>query len=190
MEGAVSKMKCVLVLFLVLLAPGVALAQNEAPKWSYIEGGWIDFSPDEGDSGDGWFAGGSMKLFKNFHLVAEYDDINGYTFWDAGGGWHGLLGEKADLFAQVVWSNIKIDEGDVDESGAEVQGGFRWKIIKWFELRGQVNWVDYGGDLGDDTTGEVGALFTFINDRVGVGVDWETGDANTTRAFFRFNFGK
>jgi hypothetical protein len=60
----------------------------------------------------------------------------------------------------------------------------------WFELRGQVNWVDYGGDVGDETTGEVGALFTFINDRISIGVDRETGDNETTRAFFRFDSGK
>ena len=188
MEGAVSKMKCVLVLMVVLLAPALAMAQAEAPKWGYIEGGWIDFDPDDGVSDDGWFAGGSMKLGKNFHLVAEYDDIGLYSFWDAGGGWHGLLGEKADLYAQVVWSNIQFDENDIDESGYEIQGGVRWKIIKWFELKGQINWVDYGGDVGDEAAGEVGALFLF--GRFGVGLDWETGDNETTKAYFRLNFGK
>ena len=181
-------MKCVLVLMVVLLTPALAMAQDEAPKWGYIEGGWIDFDPDDGVSDDGWFAGGSMKLGKNFHLVAEYDDIGLYSFWDAGGGWHGLLGEKADLYAQVVWSNITVDEDDIDESGYEIQGGVRWKIIKWFELKGQLNWVDYGGDVGDETTGEIGALFLF--GRFGVGLDWETGDNETTKAYFRLNFGK
>lgn len=182
-----SKMKCLLVLVGMLLAPGLALAQDEPPKWGYIEGGFIDFDPDEGISDDGWFAGGSMNLGKNFHLMAEYSDIGTYTFWDAGGGWHGLLGDKADLFAQVLWSNIQVDDDDIDEDGYDIEAGIRWRLIKWFELSGQVNWVDYG-DAGDDTTVEAGILFYL--GRIGLGANWETGDADTMRAFFRFNFGK
>ena len=185
-----SRIRYPLVLVAALLAPSLVLAQGESPKWGYIEAGYIDFNPDEGASDDGWFAGGSMNLFKHFHLVAEYNDVGEYTFWNAGGGLHGLLGEKADLFAQVMWANIEVEDSDIDESGYDIEGGVRWKIIKWFELRGQVNWVDYGGDVGDETTGEVGALFTFINDRIGIGADWEIGDSDTVRAFFRFNFGK
>jgi len=179
-------MKYLLVFVAILVAPSLVLAQDEAPKWSYVEAGWIDFNPDEGLSDDGWFAGGSMKLFKNFHLLAEYDDIGDYTFWNAGGGWHGLLGEKADVFAQVMWANVQVDDDDIDEDGYDVQAGVRWRLIKWLELLGQVNWVDYG-DAGDDTTGQIGALFTFK--RIGIGANWETGDADTARAFVRFSFG-
>ena len=109
-----SRMKYVLVLVAALLAPSLVLAQGESPKWGYIEAGYTDFNPDEGSSDDGWFAGGSMNLFKHFHLVAEYNDVGGYTFWNAGGGWHGLLGEKADLFAQVMWANIEVEDSDID----------------------------------------------------------------------------
>jgi hypothetical protein len=182
------RMKYALVLVTVLLASGLALAQDEGPKWGYVEGGWIDFDPDDGVSDDGWFAGASFGLGKNFHLLAEYDDIGAYTFWNAGAGWHGLLGDKADLFAQVMWANIQVDEGDIDENGYDVEGGVRWRLIKWFELNGKVSWVDYGGDAGNDTTGQVGVLFYL--GRIGIGANWETGDADTTRAFFRFNFGK
>ena len=184
-----AKLRGVLVLAAILMVPGMAMAQGESPKWSYVEAGYIDFDPDEGLSDDGWFAGGSMQIFKAVHLVAEYQDIGGYTFWNAGGGVHGLLGEKADLFGQVMWANVDIEDSDVSEDGYNVEGGIRWKIAKWFELRGQVNWLDYG-DAGDDTTVEVGALFTFINDRLGVGASYESGDADTARAFVRFNFGK
>ena len=189
-----SRVKHLLVLIVLVMAPTLAtraLAQKEPPKWSYIEAGYIDFDPDSGASDDGSFAGGSFTLFKNLHIVAEYDDVGAYTFWDAGIGWHGLFGDPADLYAQVVWSNIEVDDSDIDEDGYEVQAGVRWKLIKWFELKLQANWVDYGGDVGDDTTGEVGALFLFAKDRFGVGADWEGGgDAETARAFFRFSWGK
>ena len=58
---------------------------------------------------------------------------------------------------------------------------------KWGYLEA---WVDYDGDVGDNTTGEIGALFTFLNDRMGIGANWETGGSDTLRAFFRLNFGK
>ena len=71
------------------------------------------------------------------------------------------------------------------------EGGLRWKLIRWFELKLQANYSDYGGDVGSDTTGEVGALFVFFKDRIGLGADWAGGgDADTTRAFVRFNFGR
>jgi hypothetical protein len=184
-----SKARVVLVLSALLMASGLAMAQ-EAPKWSYVEVGWIDFDPDNGASDDGAFAGGSMQIFKHFHLVAEYDDIGDYTFWNAGGGWHGLLGDKADLFGQIMWANVEVDDSDISEDGYDLQAGVRWDILKWLEVKGQVNWVDYGGDAGDDTTVEVGALFLFLKNRIGAGVNYETGDSDTARAFFRFNFGK
>lgn len=71
-----------------------------------------------------------------------------------------------------------------------MQAGVRWKIVKWFELLGQANWVDYGGDIDSDTTFEVGGLFLFAKDRLGVGARYETGDSDTARAYFRFNFGR
>ena len=92
---------------IVLCVSSLALAQEkEPPKWSYIEAGWIDFSPDanpspaspSSSSSDGWYAGGSAGLFKMFHIYAEYDDVGDYTFWNAGFGWHGLLGDPADLY--------------------------------------------------------------------------------------------
>lgn len=184
-----SKIKALLIVAVMLIVPGMAIAKPESPRWSYVEAGFIDFNPDEGLDDDGWYAGGSVQLFKNFHLMAEYDDVGEYTFWNAGGGWHGLLGEKADLFGQILWSNVEIEDSDIDEDGYDLQAGVRWKMATWFELSGQVNWLDYG-DAGDDTTVEFGALFSFINDRIGVGARYETGDADTARAYFRFNFGK
>lgn len=183
-----AQFRVVLALAAILMAPGLVMAQGESPKWSYVEAGYIDFDPESGISDDGWFAGGSVKIFEHFHLLAEYQDIGDYTFWNAGGGWHGLLGDEADIFAQILWANVEVDGSNVDEDGYDLEAGLRWKLIQWLELRGQVNWHDYG-DAGDDTTVEAGVLFTFLNDRIGVGASYETGDADTARAFFRFNFG-
>lgn len=175
---------------LALLAPcGVILAQD-APKWSFVEVGNIDFDPDGGSSDDGWYAAGSMRLFKNFHLKAEYDDAGDYTFWKVGGGWHGLLGEPADLFADILWNDVQVDSstGDESDNGYVVSAGARFKVTQWFEFKTAVNWINL--DEGDDTTLEGEALVALFKDHLGFGVNYETGDADTLRLFARLSFGK
>jgi hypothetical protein len=184
-----SRFKVLVSALVMLIAPATALAQAKSPKWSYVEAGFIDFDPDAGPSDDGSFYGGSFRLLKMFHIVGEYQDVGDYTFWNVGGGWHGLLGDKADLFGQILWTDVENDNNNISDDGYDLQGGVRWKINDWFELLGQVNWLNYG-DAGDDTTFEVGGLFLFLKGRMGVGARYETGDADTARAYFRFNFGK
>ena len=183
-----TRMKLFVAALLMIAAPCLSFAE-EAPKWGYIEGGYTDFDPDGGLSDDGWFAGASINFLKNFHIVAEYNDVGDYTLWNAGFGWHGMLGDPADIFAEVVWNDVKVDSSNFSDDGYGFSAGIRWKLIKWFELKGQANWNDY--DQGDsDTLFEAGALFLFLNDRLGIGATYETGDADTMRGFVRFNFGK
>ena len=104
-----SKTKCLLAMVALLAAMGTVSAQEAAPQWGYIEGGCIDFDPDEGLSDDGFFAGGSIPIFKMFHIVAEYDEVGDYSFWNAGFGWHGLFGDPLDLFAEVTWTDVEFD---------------------------------------------------------------------------------
>jgi hypothetical protein len=174
----------------VVAAAGTVSAQ-EAPKWSYIEAGFIDFNPDEGVSDDGFFVGGSFTLFKSFHVLAEYDEVGDYSFWDAGVGVHGLLGEKADLFAEATWQNVEVDtdSGNVSDDGYEVAGGIRWMLGSRFELKGTVNWVDFD-ESGDDTTVEAEGLFFLLENKLGLGASYEVGDSDTARLFARWNFGR
>lgn len=186
-----SRQKRVLVCAALLLAGfGVASAQ-EAPKWTYIEAGYNNFDPDTLSSDNGWFAGGSLRVFKNFHFLAEYNDVGDYTLWNAGFGWHGLLGDPGDLFVNAVWNDVEVDTptGNVDDNGYEVSAGVRWKIVKWLEVKGAVNWIDLDTG-GNDTTFLAEGLVTFMGDHVGIGASFETGDDDTTRVFARFSFGK
>ena len=184
------KSKLVIAGIAMIVAWGVVSAQ-EAPKWGYIEAGYVDFDPDSGESDSGGFAGASMNLFRNFHLFAEYNDAGDFTFWNAGFGWHGLFGDPGDLFAEVVWNDIEVDSpsGSASDDGYEVSGGVRWKLGKWFDVKGQVNWIDLDQG-GDDTTFEVEGLLCLLDDRLGLGVGYETGDADTMRAFARWSFGR
>jgi hypothetical protein len=186
-----SKTKCLLAMVALLAAMGTVSAQETAPKWGYIEAGYIDFSPDELDSDDGFFAGGSIPLFKMFHIVAEYNEVGDFSFWDAGFGWHGLLGDPLDLFAEVRWTDVEFDSGsnDVSDDGYRFAGGLRWMLGGRFELKGTVTQIEL--DQSDsDTTFEAEALFFLMENRLGIGASYETGDADTARAFARWNFGK
>ena len=187
-------MKKLVIAIAVLCVSSFALAQDSdkpAPKWSYIEAGYVDFNPDEGLTDDGWYAGGSVGFLKMIHVFAEYNDVGNYTFWNVGAGWHDLFGDPADLYAQVVWNDVKVDtdSGDVSDDGYEVAAGVRWKIVKWFEINGEVAWADYS-ESGDDTTGEVGVMFSFIGDRLGLGASYEIGDADLLRGYVRWSFGR
>jgi len=156
----------------------------------------MDFNPDEGLDDDGWFAGGSIGLFKALHIVAEYDDIGNYTLWNAGIGWHGLFGDPGDLYVQAVWNDVDLDiesdlgESDISDNGYEIDAGIRWKVLKWLELKGQATWTDYD-EAGSDVGGEVGALFTFLDDKLGFGVEYAVvNDADQARGYFRWNLGR
>jgi hypothetical protein len=177
----------------ILSVVTLASAQDkEPPKWSYVEAGYIDFNPDAGLSDDGWYAGGSVSIIKMLHIFAEYDDVGDYTFWNAGVGWHGLFGDPGDLYAQVQWNDVSVDTGagSADDDGYEVGVGVRWKFLKWLEAKAEVDWADYD-QAGDDLAYQAGVLFTFLGDKVGVGVNYELADDNETlRGFARWNFGR
>jgi len=173
-----------------------ASGDKEGPKWSYVQAGYMDFNPDNGLSDNGWYAGGSAGIAM-FHVFAEYDDIGNYTFWNAGFGWHGLLGEPADLYFQAQWNDVSDDSNvNVDNNGYEVSGGVRWKILKWLEVKGQANWADYSNPISSNNSssewsGDVGVLFSVLNDRLGFGADYLlAGNSDSIRGYVRWSFGR
>ena len=102
---------------LMVAVPQSALA--EKPVYSYIEAGYnkVDLEDSSGvsEDGNGVFGGVSFGFFKNFHAFGRYNtdntdntdtDIDTLT---VGGGWHGLLGEKADLIGEVAWIDQEFD---------------------------------------------------------------------------------
>jgi hypothetical protein len=185
-----SKSKLAIGLLVVWMVPCICLAEG-GPRWSYIEAGYMDFDPESGLSDDGGYAAGSLRLGP-FHLIGEYDAIGDYTLWSAGGGWHGLLGKKADLFAEALWNDVDVDSSGgsgFSDDGYEVAAGARWNVLQWLQLKGAVNYLDLDKS-GDDTTGELEAVVAFFKGRLGVGANYETGDTDTVKVFGRFSFGK
>ena len=170
--------KATLLIGMMLLASLPALAQ--APSYTFVEAGWLQADPDGGSSEDGWFAGGSFGL-NRLHFFAEYGDLSDAEVWEAGGGWHGLFGERLDLVAQASFVDLDSDDG------YKLTGGVRWMLLEKLEVNGFMNYLDTGSD--NDTSIEVNGIWN-LGQRFGVGAGYEAGDQlNWLRAFARFNFG-
>lgn len=161
--------------------PTQAQAQAPAPAYTYAEAGLLRIDPDNAGSDTGWFVGGSLALGK-FQVFAEYGDPGDFELWFVGGGWHGLLGRRADLVAQGAF----VDSDFAD--GFRVEAGIRWMVLKRLEIAGFLAHTDL--DLSDTNAFRVLGIWTFAN-RLGVGASFEFGDdGNTSRAFVRFKIGK
>ena len=192
----------VMLLSLVLLVPATAWAADESMiKWTFVEAGYVDLDADTGNlvdsKADGWFVGGSFG-WKMLHFFADYQDTSGkdydQTAYDIGVGWNGLLGDKADLYFDVAYTNEEFEltsgiptpasSNKVDESGYFVRGGARWRPIKLFELEGNI----FYADVVDSNTGYfLQGMFHIW--RVGIGANWTSVSSNDTIGVFaRFNF--
>jgi hypothetical protein len=169
------------VVVVAIAAAGVAHAQSVS--WKYAEGGWINLDPDGGDSENGWFLGGAYEFGTDvrIHVFAEFADVGPLDQFQLGAGWHGLLGERADLFADGAYYDVDVDDG------FRVRGGVRWMVLKRLELNGYLalSTLDYY----NEQSLAANAIFDFTR-RFGVGGGFEWGDEVTaTRVFVRFNFG-
>ena len=162
------------VALLALLAiPGAAVA-DDGINWSYVEAGFNSFDIDElDDDGDGYFVGASFGG-KNWHVL----------------GWHGLLGEKADLVGELAYLNAEV--GTIDDSGYFGRVGARWRPISLLEVGAFARWEDKG-DLDDvpefdnDVIWELNAMVYLWKFAIGLGYEMES-EIDTYNAFARFNF--
>ena len=168
----------IVVLFFAMLS---IPAQAQEPRFTFAEGGFIHDNPEGGESDDGFFVGGSFGT-RRFHFFAEYQDPGAAELWQAGGGWHGLLGQRADIIAEAAYVDAEFDEG------YRLTGGVRWYVMDKLELDGYLNHIDIG-DFDNNTLG-VGAIWD-LTGRFSVGGRLDFGDeGDSFRAFARFYLGK
>jgi hypothetical protein len=187
------------VALLALALPGTTRAQ---PYYTYVEGGYIGVNPKSGDelldSGKGWFIGTSWRL-QQFHTFLEYRDASidttlgeavDQTQWLFGGGWHGLLGNPADLVVELGYinSDFNLSFTSGGDSGYFVNGGVRWKVIRPFELDASASYVDLGGDRTSEVIYRLDAI-AFIRS-FGIGGGYRKADrTDSYDLFLRFNLG-
>ena len=185
---------------LMFAVPQSALAEKK-PNYSYVEAGYNEIDVDDlggiDDEGNGGFVGASFGFFKHFHVFGRYVSNNTDDF-DAdvtntlvGGGWHGLLGERADLIVDVAWIDQEFDPSDsfkLDDDGYLARVGARWRPIKLIEIGGWIRYQDLGDDFDDDEVYEANAIVHLW--RIGLGLALETQDEiDVYSGFVRINFG-
>jgi hypothetical protein len=173
----------VLILGILMMVPMAALALD-APSYKFVEAGYIDIGDDSSSSSeDGWFAD-VMFGGEHWHAFTEYDDAGDINLWFIGGGWHGLLGEKADVVAQASYLDAGVSGGS-DESGYRLTGGVRWQAIQFLEIGGFFHYTDLDDS---DESWELRAVGTF--GRFGIGASYEDDGVDITKVFARWNFGR
>ncbi len=177
----------------VVLALCATAALAEGPGYRYVEGGYLNVDVDDlNGSGDNYFLGGSFGG-EWWHVNGTYtsgdlaDDVE-LQIWDIAVGWHGLLGDKADVVAEAAYvdQEIEFSSGSDNDTGYRVTGGVRWVPFKLLELDGFVNY----GDVSDsDVSYEARAIINIW--RLGFGAAFEKfDDSDQWNAFVRFNFGR
>jgi hypothetical protein len=196
----------------VLLALIVLSHQTQAasPDYSFVEIGYIDVATDDFDtgdfdfghlfgdlsdferSGDGRFFSGSFGA-KRWHVFGEYrradlDDGTGFgqKAWWVGGGWHGLLGKRADLVAEAAYVDAKIGTslGSIADDGVRLSAGLRFLPIKLLELNGFYNYADIEMPTYDDSY-EINVLLKLWWFRLGAGYE-RFDNASEARIFARY----
>ena len=170
------------VLIVIAIASLVGTVHAQTVSWKYLDAGWAGADPDRGSSENGFLVDGAVDLGKvPIHLFGEFNDLGPHNVWQLGGGWHGLLGERADLFADGAFYDADVDDG------FRIRFGVRWMLTERFELNGFLAWTDL--DLTDNQSLAGNVVYDFTK-RFGIGGGVEWGDSyNSARAFARFHFG-
>ena len=180
---------------LLTLVPIAAFASSDdKPNYRYLEGGYLNVDTEDlSKSGDNAFVGGAFG-WKHIHIIGYGSggdagpDVT-QQYWRLGAGWHGLLGDKADVVAEWYHVEQQIDPPGPkqDDTGYRITGGVRWVPFKLLELDGFANYNDVTDK--SDTSWEGRAIVNIW--RLGFGADYEKFDnSDQWNAFVRFNFGR
>ncbi|MGE0030758.1 MAG: outer membrane beta-barrel protein [Steroidobacteraceae bacterium] len=177
----------------LLLAAAPFAAQAEEMSYSFVDLGYAETDIDNGPTGDGFGARGSVGFAENFFVFADYlnQDIAGIDFdlYSVGLGGRLEIAESVDLVGKVGYLEANGEAGGftADDSGYLVSAGVRARPAQQFELEGNVIYRDLGGGA-DDTAVAVGARY-FFTDMFAVGAEYElSDDADTWFAGIRLSF--
>jgi len=168
-------------LVVCLFALCMGSVHGQTVNWKYAELGLARIDPDQGSSENGGYVGASWQFIDWLHAFGEYGDFGPYRQWQLGAGWHGLLGKRADLFADGAFFDADFADG------ARIRVGARWMMFKRIEVNGNVAWADLSGETNESVAAN--AIWNFSR-RFSFGGGLEWGDrVSTARALLRFNFG-
>lgn len=144
-----------------LTLPTTALSATpaRASSMSYSTVDFAYFPSAEIDSGntnidgDGFQLRGSLPVYENYFVLAEFAQLN-YDFdvdttrFMVGGGGHWPLASNVDIIARIGVVNYKVDTagGDDDDTGIFFGGRIRAMITPQFELEGGLEY--FGIEVG------------------------------------------
>lgn len=164
----------------VFAMPALSQAAAE-PRYTYAELGYLNVDFDDiNEDGDGFGIGGSYAFHKNFHLVADYQDIDlsgnaDASFFSIGIGGNLPLRPGLDAVGRVRWIHAEIDVGssNFDDDGYGLDALLRVMINPQLELNGGVIYEDVGNS--DDTALAIGGLYEIVPN-FALGADLEFSD--------------
>lgn len=176
-----------------LLLPAMSFA--EGLSYNYVEAGYAHTKVDVGGGdveGDIINLRGSLAVAPNWHIFADANQTNfgnnvDGNLYDVGVGFNHALGASAvDFIGRAAW--VKVD-GDIgDDDGFGLQALLRSAVAPNFELEGGVQYVDFGGEDGDDTSFVAAGRYFFMPN-FATGLSVSVGDDVTNYGIdFRFNF--
>lgn len=178
-----------------LLVPAIGFAA-EPLSHNYIEASYLNIDLDNVNvDGDGFGLKGSLAIAPSWHLVAGYQqaDLDGnvdFNTWNVGVGYNMDLNATTEVIGRALWVRSEIESGSssVDDDGLGLQALLRGRVIEALELEGGVQYVDFGGDDGDDTSFVAAGRYSFTPAfAAGVGVEL-SDDVSQWTANFRYNF--
>jgi hypothetical protein len=186
---------------LVLLILAFSLSANaEDFDYNYLQldYGTLDFD-DINVDGDGIGISGAFAINPDWHVFGGYRSV-GLDFgvdvnaFDAGIGYNTEMSPTVDAFARLSYEYIEFDvpggSPDNDDSGLGFGVGMRFAASDLLEVEAAIDYVDFGGNNGDDTAFSLGALYSF-SDAFALGLEgnWSS-DVTAYLLNGRFYFGR
>lgn len=136
-------------------ALALPLAAHAEFDYSYLEGGYQRFNPDNfSEDADGLGIRGSAGISRNLNLTGEWSrvDFNNSSAdletWAVGLGLHAPINPQVDVVGNVSYIENNIDFGGgpggfgFDDNGYRLDLGLRGQITPAFELDGGIRYVD------------------------------------------------
>lgn len=173
----VRALSLVQVALLAIALAGPASA-HEAPRYTWLQAGYVDIEFDDVDGlaldGDGISVAGSVALSETVHVFAdrldgdidvEGDGLGGlradYTAVTAGIGFRFPVSDTVDVLARLAWVGAEVEVLDVDEEedGHAISAGVRAMVTSRLEVNGFITRTDFGGGFGSETSVAAGAVY-------------------------------
>jgi hypothetical protein len=162
-----------------LILPGISQAATlnyRNVDFTYLLSAELDSDDDDID-GDGFMLRGSLPVYENFFVIAEFETLNfdfdlDVTRFAVGAGGHWPINDRFDVIARVGVVNLQVEFGsfDDDDTGLFIGGRVRGMVTPEIELEGGVEHLQAEVGGYDSDTYLVGEARYHFNTQWSAGV--------------------